>query len=239
MRTVALLILMLVLAACAAVAPAPPKDTLVAPTLGRLPASALVVLAPADQHDAYLKPGDSLVLQALHRQLAGAGFRVAALEASNHDTVWRQEIDAAGGIYDPASGALRPAAYAQAVSSLARRICAEAGCTLLLRYRLATRPALLGGTTAEWDGQRRHQPVAGTGGDSWSFREGTMNALSVELQGLAADGTLVLRSFGGASLPFRADITGRKFELRTDLFDKDDEIADGVRLALVPLLNAR
>ena len=46
-------------------------------------------------------------------------------------------------------------------------------------------------------------------------------------------------SFGGASLPFRADITGRKFELRADLFDKDDEIADGVRLALVPLLNAR
>lgn len=234
----ALLTASLLLAGCGSVGTAPASENRRTPAAERVTPGSLVVLVPAEQDDPGLKPGVALLLDQLHRQLRATGLRVAALDTANHALLWRQEVDAVGGIYDAATGAPRPAAYAQALSALARRVCSETGCAMLLRYRLVLRTAELDGGSATWDGQRRFQPLSRTGGDSLRFT-GTTRGLSVELQGIAAEGGLVFRGFGGASLPYRVDAGAGRMELRADLFDTDDQIADGVRLALAPLLGAR
>jgi len=83
----------------------------------------------------------------------------------------------------------------------------------------------------------RQEADAG-GGDSMRFRA-TTRGLSVELMGIGTEGGSAFRGFGSASLPYRVDVGAGQMELRADLFDEDDEIADGVRLALAPLLERR
>jgi hypothetical protein len=222
------------LAACASTEPSPAADNRVPRSFAPPSRGSLVVLLPAPKADD-LQAGQTLMTQQLHRQLVAAGYRVALLDAGNHDVVWGQEVAEVGGIYDPGSGALRSAAYAKALSSLARRLCDELKCALVIQQRLAVRDTKLSGSSAAWDGQRRRVPVVGTYGDTLSF-SGTGVGLSIELTALSADGSPAFHTFGGASLPYRADASHAQHALRADLFADDREIADGVRLALNPLL---
>lgn len=170
----------------------------------------------------------------VQRQLVAAGYRVALLDRADHDRLWKEEAEAAGGLYDAVSGAPRPAAQAAALAGLATRVCREAKCALLMRPRLVMRHAELQQRVAEWDGQRRLIAVSKTGGTLHSF-SGSIGAISVEMLALGADGRLAFRTFGGAAMPYAADTIGAQFELRPDLFADDAEIADGVRIALAPL----
>lgn len=171
----------------------------------------------------------------LHRQLIASGYKVAILNTANYEEIWGEEVAAVGGIYDSATGALRHEAYAAAMSSLGKRICDELKCALVVRQRLIARKATLDGKMAQWDGQQRFMPVSQEGaGGAYSFF-GSTYGISVELTAIAGDGLLVFRTYGGASLPYQANIYEARHEIRPDLFFSDKEIADGVRIALEPL----
>lgn len=227
-------------AAAACTSPPPPAaaDEVVVAESFRVPApGALIVLLPA-RAEAELQRGASMMTEQLHRQLKAQGWRVALLDAANHEVLWRQEAAAAGGVFDPVSGERRPEAYATALGRLARRICEQHACELVLQQELVLRRARLEGQKASWDGQLRPVPVAASTGDGWRF-SGQTPALSVALTGVRADGQLVFRSHGGAALPYRLHALKEENELRPDLFADDTEVADGVRLALRPLRGER
>ena len=176
-----------------------------------------------------------MMTEQLHRQLVIAGYKVAILNAANYEKVWGQEVATVGGVYDPVTGALRREAHARAMSSLAKHICDEHKCALVIRQRLVARKASLDGEYAQWDGQQRYISVVQGGvGRRYSF-SGSTHGISVELFAIAADGSLALHTFGGASLLYQMNLHETRNEIRSDLFSNDKEIADGVRLALEPL----
>lgn len=214
----------------------PPKaaaDNRVAPGFVPPQAGALVVLLTPEKTFTDLAPGQAMLTEQLHRQLVAAGYRTALLEKANHDELWRQEVEAVGGVFDPATGARRNEAYAKAMASLARRVCAQTKCSLVIQHQLVLREAELRGRYAEWDGQRREIPLARANLDV-RFKGGS-RALSVGVNAIMADGSPAFRTFGGASLPMQVDMDEAKQAMRKDLFNNDAEISDGVRIALAPL----
>jgi hypothetical protein len=220
---------------CAVAGPRPAADNYIAPATTELPPQSLIVILPIVEPAHDFTQGEVMALGQLQTQMVAAGYRVAALDKANYELVWRQESEAAGGVYDPATGAVRAASYARAISNLAQRVCQEAHCTLLLRYRLVLRQAEMGSYAVEWDGQRRQIPTSHTGGADGRF-SGTTDVISLELLAMTASGEIAFKMYGGASLPYRANMGVAKLELRKDLFKNDSEIADAVRLAIAPIV---
>lgn len=224
----------LLLAGCATSGPLPAKDNYVAAEMTPLPPKSLVVILPTVEPEHAFSKGESMALEQIRAQLLAAGYRAAILDKANYTLLLKQESEAVGGIYDPTTGALRAAPYAQAMSNLAQRVCQEAHCALLLRYRLVIRQAELGGQTADWDGQRRRVKTSLTDGADSNF-SGKTEAISVELLAMMADGSFAFKTYGGASLPYQAKVGAGKMALRSDLFQNDSEIAEAVRLAIAPI----
>lgn len=229
-----ILITSLALVACAAPAQRPPADTILGKHFTKPPAGSLIVLLPPAQTPDF-EAGENFMAAQLGAQLMAAGYRAAMLPASNYNEIWQQEIAAVGGIFDPATGASRPEAFTLAMGNLARRICAEAQCAMIIQQRLVERTATLNGFVADWDGQTRRIQTRGALGQDYKFTGSTL-AISVELVGVMADGGVGFRTYGGATLPFQTNVRESRNELRANLFQDDKEIADGVRISLQPLL---
>lgn len=227
------LCLPLMLIGCASVPPKPAADNWVAQGFVPPQPGALVMLLPPEKSFTDLVPGQAMLTEQLHGQLMAAGYRTALLDKANHDDLWRQEVEAVGGIFDPATGARRNEAYGKAMANLARRVCDQAKCSLVIHHQLVLRGAELRGRHAEWDGQRREIPLARNTMDV-RFKGGA-RALSVAVRVIAGDGTPGFRTYGGVTLPMQVDMDEAKQTMRKDLFANDAEIADGVRIALAPL----
>jgi len=234
MRKLLVLFLPFLLSACAAVQPAPSTDNRIYPEYRRPEPGAYLLMLPPKGETEDLQPGNEILKKELHRQLQAAGYKLAMLEQNNYNALWSEEIAAVGGIYDPATGALREAQFAQALSSLVRRVSSETKAVLVLRPRLVLRSAQLSGASANWDGQQRRVPVVGGEGGSNS---GNTLGLSVELIAFAANGEPAWRTYGGASLPYRVNLYTEKNEVRTDLFDNENELAQAVALTLAPIVS--
>jgi hypothetical protein len=223
--------LSLLLAACASGPKAPASDNLVSPNFQVPQAKSLIVLLPAEIEVEDLQPGAAMMMNALHQRLTAAGYRVVALDRASHDTIWSQEVQEVGGIFDPGTGAVRQRELNMAMGHLVQRVCAETQGTMIIRPRMVLRQAELSGMSASWDGQQRRVPVFG--GDTTSYKGSTFG-LSVALDGFASNGEMVMRTYGGALLPYRVNINSGKSEVRADLFANDTEVSEGVAIALVP-----
>ncbi|MFT3819981.1 MAG: hypothetical protein QM750_20600 [Rubrivivax sp.] len=228
--------MVLLMAACAASKPRASPDNVRGADFVPPPAGSLIVLLPPPQTPE-LSAGENFMSAQLSSQLRAAGYRVGLLDRANYDEIWAQEVVAAGGLFDPATGVAKPLAYGTALSRLARRVCEEAKCALLVQQRLVPRSAKLDGRIAEWDGQRRAIPLKNDRGSDYSFK-GSTRAISVELIALTAEGKLGFRSYGGLALPFQTNVEESRAELRTHLFPDDQETAEAVQLALEPLIAA-
>jgi hypothetical protein len=235
MRTLISTTVVLVLAAaCATPVPKAAADNVRGKNFTTPPLGALIVLIPPPQTKE-VELGESFMAAQLGAQLQAAGYRVATLTRSNYSDIWSQEVAAVGGLFDQTTGASKAEAYALALSNLARRVCDEAKCAMVIQQRLVTRTAKLDGSIADWDGQSRSIPVKNARTREFRF-SGTTKALSIELLAVMANGGMGFRTYGGASLPYQADIQESVNELRPNLFSNDQEVADGVRIALQPLL---
>lgn len=194
----------------------------------------LILLLPPSSQLQGLEAGASLMQTQLGLQLQQAGFKVVVLNHDNYNKLWSQAVASVGGLFDPATGALRTQAYAQALSGLAVHVCREAGCSLMIQPRLVQRRAELRGSSAVWDGQHTSIPAEGHRQHDYRF-SGATHALSVELMAVTSTGAWAFRSYGGASLLFVFNSDQERSELRRDLFQNEQEVAQGVRIALTPL----
>lgn len=229
-------VVILAIAGCAS--PPQPKTTLgniLGANFARPPAGSLIVLLPPAQIKEVGAGGDLMATQ-LGSQLLAAGYRVAMLPDSNYNEIWKQEVDAVGGIFDQVSGALKSESYTLAMSHLASRVCMETKCAMIIKQKLVDRTATINGAVADWDGTSRRIPLKNALGESWKFN-GTTTGISVELTAVMADGAIGFRMYGGASLMFQTNVLDAVNEPRPGLFQDDKEIADGVRVALQPLLS--
>lgn len=229
----AVLVLSLLLTACAGAPKAPAPDNLISPNFQQPAAKSLIVLLPPEVETEEMKLGAAILMDALHQQLAAAGYKVAALDRGSHDAIWAQEVQEVGGIFDPATGALRQRELHLAMGHLVQRVCAETQAATVMRPRLVLREAEVAGMSAAWDGQQRRVPEIGGGGGTLSHHGSTLG-LSVGLDVFAASGELVIHTFGGALLPYRLNVNLGQNEVRADLFATDAEVADGVAIALAP-----
>lgn len=225
------LALSLLLTACAGIPHAPASDNLVSPNFQQPQAKSLIVLLPPEIEAKDLQPGAAMLMNILHQKLVAAGYRVAALDQGSHDAIWTQEVQEVGGIYDPGTGAVRQRELNLAMGHFVQRVCSETQAAMVLRPRLVLRQAELSGMSAAWDGQQRRVPVFGA--DTVSHKGSTIG-LSVSLDAFTASGELVMRTFGGALLPYRVNANSGQNEVRADLFANDVELADGVSIALAP-----
>ncbi|SHG48830.1 hypothetical protein [Massilia sp. CF038] len=210
-------------------------DEYVAPAFSAPAAAALIILLPAQSGGSQYDAANGFVIGQLQAQLVAAGYRVKGLDAANYDLLWQQEAQAAGGLYDPLTGDLRTEAYFRAMSALAQRIAAATGAALVIKPALVLRDARLLGTTAQWDGQRKMPKAKNLFNDTVRY-DGITTAISVEFIAMSGEGELAFKTFGGVTLPHRGDMWDGKQEVRDDLFANDKEIAEGVSIALRPLL---
>jgi len=235
MRILLSLLLVLLLQACASSPKPAASDDYVAPSFSAPARGSLFVLLPAKSGSPEVVSGEKLVTDQLHRQLTAVGYKVVALDDANYEVIWNQEIQAVGGIYDSNTGAIKTKAYAQALGALTRRVAADTHCSFVLKPVLVLRTAKLSGIGADWDGQRRPLPKTRSYGEDSRY-DGSIPAISVELLALSSNGDIAFKTLGGISLPYRADNLAGRFEVRPDLFADVSETADGVRIALRPVI---
>jgi hypothetical protein len=229
------LCLPMLLVACASMSPPLPADNLIAPGFRRPNAGALIVMLPAKVEAVDLQAGVGFLRDQLHQQLGAAGYKVVALDQDSYDTIWEQEVAEVGGIYDVTTGGLRRREYALALGRLVQRISIDTQAAMVLAPQLVLRKAEVSGVSAVWDGQQRRELSRGAA-DGEVRSHGSTLGVSVGLRMFASSGEFVLNTHGGASLPYRLNLQTNGNEVRPDLFANDKEIADGVGLALAPLL---
>lgn len=174
-------------------------------------------------------------MDALHRRLTSAGYKVIALDEGSYDAIWSQEVAEVGGIYDPHTGVLRHRELILALGHLVQRVSSETHAAMVMRPQLVLRPAEISGMSAVWDGQQRRVPVFGLGGDTITH-DGSTLGLSVGLDIFTSSGELVMHTYGGILLPYRLNVLSGKNEVRSDLFANENELTDGVTIALKPFL---
>lgn len=233
------LIATLLLSACAAVPPKEARDNYLSTSYkAPQPGALIVLLPPAKAGSSELEAGNKFAQQQLYSQLTQAGYRVALLNSTNYAELHKQAVDAVGGLYDSSTGALRKEASAQATASMARKICQQLECSHVLIQRLVVRKAEIGAQRAEWDGQSRSIEKINTGGTLTNFK-GTTTGLSLELTAITANGEVAFKRFGGISLPHEFDMIKSQSQVRKDLFKNDEEVADGVRIAIQPFLKTQ
>jgi hypothetical protein len=234
MRVSPFVLLALLMAACANTPPA--TDTFVSPSFIAPPRGSVVVILPPQSRISEFASGADVLEAELERQISSAGFRPQLVSKSDFGKIWREEVSAVGGLYDPASGGTRVGKYEQALSALARRISADIPGALILCPRLLLRTARLSGTSVEWDGQSRQLPAADDRAQNYRW-EGETQGLSVELMAIDASGNLQFKTYGALLVPYRVNIAHAKNEIRDDLFHRHQDIVDGATASLRPLLS--
>ena len=232
MRT---LVLIIALVLGSTVVQADQKSAIVGSTFKRPSAGALILLLPPIAESAELEAGIPMLLQALHTELSAAGFRTALLDKANYETVWAQEVEAVGGIFDSKTGTLKASHQAAAMTALAKRLTRDSSASLAVIAKLVTRKAELHGTKADWDGRLVQFPTKGAFGGTSNF-SGTTTAVSVHLIALTHDGGLAFSTYGGVTLPYVVNFVSEKPELRANIFSDEADLPKGVKIALTPLL---
>jgi hypothetical protein len=229
-----ILVLLVALVFCPALAQVANQSSVIGSAFKPPSSGSLILLLPPSAEAPELEPGIPMLLQALHSELASAGFRTALLNKANYETIWAQEIEAVGGIYDSTTGNLKPIERALAITALTKRLAQETSASLVITPRLILRKAELSGTKASWDGRLVLIPTRGTFGGS-SFSSGTTTAVSVQLIALAHDGALAFNTFGGVTLPYAINFVTEKLELRENIFSSKADLSKAAEIALGPL----
>jgi hypothetical protein len=229
-----ILVLLFALVVCPALAQVSGQSSVTGSSFKPPASGSLILLLPPSTEAPELDAGVATLLQALHSELAAAGFRTALLDKANYETIWAQEVEAVGGIYDSRTGSLKPVERALAIAALTKRLAQETSASLVITPRLVLRKAELSGTKASWDGRLVLVPTRGTFGGS-SSSTGTTTAVSVQLLALARDGTLAFNTFGGVTLPYAINFVSERPELREKIFSDKNDLAKAAEIALGPL----
>lgn len=225
------------------------SDDDVAATFQPPPRDATILLLVEKADSSPLDRAGAMLEKQLQKQLADDGYRTAVLDIADYQALEAAEAAALGehphGKFIPASSA----AKANALSKLARIAKSESHCDMLIRARIVERKAALGGQYAEWDGRRRGLIFEGAndldvanGGHSRVVSvnvKGSTTVLSVELVAFDGTGARDFVTHGAVVVPLVWNLKLKSTSVRTDLFQTDEDVADGLQIALAPMRGKR
>lgn len=219
--------------ACATEPPEPP-----------LPHISSVLLAPMSFNQnlpAPLQPGAPVVHELVSGVLWEQDIRVSSPPVDEFQGTWKSEGQAVGSLYGP-DGKLDPARYDAAVRALiaAYRARGAQFDALVIPY-LALRPGVVTGQSVGWDGASRKLPLERSNRDvtHMEARRGLqVRCTSVLVLVYDTQGNRLFERYGGLEVAQRMQAAEGHWRWtdRGDLFRNREDLEDGVRFALEPLL---
>lgn len=230
MRLPAGLALILCIAACAA----PMESNFSAAQSFRAPEQhSLVLLLHVPAAEPAYREGDPAAKRLVTEALTQRGYRVGLIEHSDYALLLQSELAGLRSRTSSPTSQEVAEAEARALATLAKVACKQADSPLLLRTRLLTRPTTLWQSVASWDGQKRQLPFDGSERVLANV-QGTGPGMSLEAVAADPAGRLVVKSYGGASVPY---VSGKAAYTRprVNLFSSDTELKEGIAIALQPV----
>lgn len=213
------------------------EDNLYAPTYSGIGKEKTVFLAPMTINYKSFTDGEASVVREIEKQLESNGWRVATMDEEEYLSVSSAIVSRIGGLFSSQNGQFESAKFNRLLKSLTRYIVRKGDYGAIVFPSLILKPAELEGSYVHWDGVT--QTVAATGryyGGSWI---GKTRGLSLELVVFSSSGDWMFTSYGGVALPYLMTYERNQpvAKLRDDMFEKPEDIAAGVRAALLPILN--
>jgi len=178
--------------------------------------------------------GDEEIRKLVQASLFKAGYRVGVIEPEDYMLALRAEFQQLRRTTPAPTPEQLALAEMQALSTVAKVGSELTGSPVLLRTRLLTRSANLWQSYATWDGVSR--PIVFADSKPNEVRaniEGTGSGISLEVVATSSDGRLLLKNYGGISLPFYASRSGRPLTVDKPLAVQS-HLAQGVAIALSP-----
>lgn len=111
----------------------------------------------------------------------------------------------------------------------------EQSADLVIAPSVVVRTGTYSGRYARWDGVRRRERVRGV---AYGGVYGTPNGASLLAMVYAADGRQLFRGYGGLDLIYTVDLTTRQYELREDLLEDQENLAEGVCISFHPFFGS-
>jgi hypothetical protein len=151
---------------------------------------------------------------------------------------WKIESDKMDGFFDPSTGRLDAAKINICLIKAIAKTKEEQVFNGVLYIQLVERPAKLMGDRVYWDGCSRK--LLDANGDVITATEwrGEMKGLSLQAQLFDGNHYMVFQNIGAIEFPFELDEdqNGKQFVWKKTLQFKDDEIKEGISIALHPLI---
>jgi hypothetical protein len=201
-----------------------------------------VVLLPMNfEHSprASLAPGTELMGERIRSYLEASGYQVVVPRMSDTLALWKQSVQAVGGITDESGEALDKERYARARSELVRGTLASIPADGVVAATVLARPGRYVGMDLSWDGAMRPMPIdMGNTNVPVMKLNGKDLGTSLRTSVFDRDGRNVFERYVGLEPMRRIRVVdGRvKLEERKDLFQNEALIASGIALSFQPWL---
>jgi len=185
-------------------------------------------------------PKSSAVYDALKAYLTDN--KIATQPAEKIAAIWKEEIQKAGGIFDPADGKLQPYKFNKCLRNMVTKVCDSQAVDAVVLTAIIRRPAIIENSVVYWDGAE--QSIEFGKGDERPFADrvsGDSTALSLRVFIVNKDGRIILKNFAGLEFPYKVVLDKRtrsetKMELRKDLFTDEARIRQAVAISLHPFM---
>ena len=194
-------------------------------------------LAPAPQ----FVQGTEILEEKMVRFLADSGLQVHRLALSATLEEWSLSLKEVGGIESGRPGQLDPERHEAARAALVRRVLALQAADAVVLPTVLAREAHYSGQKLHWDGVWRDAPIdMGGTTRALAYLDGSEFATSLRVSVYDRSGNKIFERYAGLEPIARYETKQDRWRrvLRTDLFEDDEILDSGVRMAFDPWIEA-
>jgi len=194
-------------------------------------------LAPAPQ----FVRGSEVLDEKVVRLLEASGLQVNRLALSATLEDWSSSLEEVGGIESERRGKLDRERHEAARVALVRRVLARQAADAVILPTVLAREARYSGQKLHWDGVWRDAPIdMGGTTRALAYLDGTEYATSLRVTIYDRSGNKVFERYAGLEPMARYETKQDHWRrvLRTDLFEDDEILDSGVRMAFDPWIEA-
>lgn len=197
-----------------------------------------IFVTPINEVFKDLDGGGKIVFDEIVKQLEASGWKVSTMSEENYLDILSLHAKSVGGFFSPETGMKNIEKYNYVISMVAKNIGESGDYAAVIIPSFSLKTAKLGGRNASWDGVKRKYLAEGRYAIDmrWS---GNTKGLSIELSAFTPSGEWIFTSYGGLMLPFHTTVKHGDpvNELRSDMFESENDIKSGIEVALIPIIH--